>query len=267
MAKELRIKTALKSICVLISLSAVQLFSQTTENQDSVSEVSDMVIPTSIYAAAMKQMCSDSFYWGIFDSTDSYFLVRLCDWRQSPFDSSAFYSYGKTMHKSQIVNNTAYLDINSIDVVHYEITQDSLEEDIRLNSLWDSIEKTGGYLVQMNAEYFINEDPQANYSGTFSGLLSYHFMFFPKNNKIQHVPSAWLPYEMPSVIFQGFWRLNKSNSTASIPYYWGNKAPVKKRNGQMELPDLRFMSDGSSSITNTAIFQEDVLYPDLNWYK
>ncbi|MCC7297113.1 MAG: hypothetical protein IT244_02165 [Bacteroidia bacterium] len=224
-------------------------------------------IPKSVYPNIFRSyFLQNEQIFGVFDSTDSYFVTHFDSVVQSPFDPSAFLSGGKIWHKGQTTSFKGYISIDTV----IEIKTDTNTEQTT-DTFWalktPEMKIAGTSIWNCSGEIRIIENDSAKYAGTFNGTFGMYFYYRSKNQYVKPL-SAELGFgNDPGMNILGFWRSPNHQNFGHIPFCMSNCLPQTRDDNTTALPDLRFQSDGSSSFSNIAIFPEGVAKPPVNWFQ
>lgn len=204
-------------------------------------------------------------HYGLFDSTDSYFIVHFDSVVQSPFDSFAFLAGGKIWHRSQITSFKAYIDADTATEILMPL---SFDGDINLHWAMNQQEMLvpGTKLMQCSGEINMIENDSSEYSGVFSGIFTSHFYFRPKTQYVKALPAIPQPDLEPGFYTTGFWSSEKKPHLGTIPFAFSNSEPFPTELGEA-LADLRFTADGNITFSNFVQFETGTVKLPLNWYK
>ncbi|MBS3914549.1 MAG: hypothetical protein KG003_08620 [Bacteroidetes bacterium] len=202
---------------------------------------------------------------GLFDTSGSIFYMHADTAIQSPFDSNCLLSKGKTWHLGQVVSFTNYLTIDTV----YQVlpTEDSAMTENHWALALPEVQKKGFGLWKCEGEFTINENPDEKYSGKFLGTFTIYFLFHQNQNKILPLNSEKSFGKEPAYLFSGFWKPYLLEKNISIAFFIANTLPKVLEDRSVQLPDLRFQSDGSSSFSNIVTFPPEMVLPPLNWYQ
>lgn len=212
-------------------------------------------------------------FYGVFDSTDSYFAVHFDTITQSRFDSTSFLGFGKIWHRGQITSFKAYLTMDTIRQMLYNgvrINETDSTDTMDLNH-WafskDFMKVAGTQLWHCEGEVQMAENTESEFSGIFTGTFSIHFLYRPKTAYIKPLPAVDGFGLEPGWYFMGFWRGIHHPEFGNVPFAFANTTFQTAEENSTLLPDLRFQKDGSSCFSNIAIYREGCMKPPVNWYQ
>lgn len=209
-------------------------------------------------------------FYGVFDSTDSYFSCHFDSFTVSPFDHTAIIAGGKIWHRGQLTHFKAYFSVDDITrLIDYTASTDSSTEDIP-ESHWafahEMMKVPGTTLWQCAGEVLMVEDTTEKYAGIFSGVYELVFAYRSKTKYIKPLPLAPDLASTPGFYTGGFWRSADENPVGTISFCFSSSRPNCDDDGNCELPDLR-MDIGPSGFSNIATFGSTSLKPQALWYQ
>lgn len=214
------------------------------------------------YQLSLKQ------FYGVFDSTDSWFVLYTDTAFQSPFDSACIRSHGKTWHRNQVVDCNSYFTVSLTEKISiYQDGKDSAD----IDSVWAAqmmvLEKKHLELWKISGEFFTVENAANQYSGIFSGTFCIYFLWNTQKETVLPAPAKSVPDEEPLACWTGYWRSFHSKDIPPVPFCWSSATPETNEDGNWLLPDLRIQADGSQSFSNKAIFDKGCMTPSPAWYQ
>jgi hypothetical protein len=206
--------------------------------------------------------------YGVFDSTESYFVSHFDSVVQSPFDLNCLLAGGKIWHRGIQTHFKGYITVDT--TVAIQLPTDSLEAS-ETDTFWALVSPEmkipGTTLCKCEGEIILSENDTTQYIGNFQGTFTLYFYYREKSGFVKALPADKGYGLEPGMYMNGFWRSKVTKDFISIPFAIASN-PIKAReDNQSELPDLRFREDGSMSFSNIAIFPEHCLKPQPGWFQ
>jgi hypothetical protein len=229
--------------------------------------------PSTLYEDVLKTyMLQNQEFHGVFDSTDSYFVVHFDSVNQSVFDPTALLAAGKTWHRGQTVPFKAYFSLDTFEKMEAAqvVISESDPTDTISQPHWafgtETMKISGTELWHCAGELRMAEDTAQEYSGIFTAMVEIYFYYRPKNGYIKPLPSAMGFGIEPSFGVMGEWQAFKHTELGNISFCLAN-TPFIFGATHNTLPDFRIQADGTASFSNSAYFEFSCSKPPPKWYQ
>lgn len=206
--------------------------------------------------------------YGVFDSTDSYFVSHFDSVVQSPFDLNCLLAGGKIWHKGMLTHFKGYITVDTTIAIQLPTdTAESAETDTFWALVSPEMKIPGTTLWKCEGEIVLSEQDTTAFVGNFQGTFTLYFYYREKSGLVKALPADKGYGLEPGMYMNGFWRSKVTQDFVSVPFAIASNLIKARDDNQSELPDLRFREDGSMSFSNIAIFPENCLKPQPGWFQ
>lgn len=225
--------------------------------------------PTSQFGKVFRNtLVQPSELFGVFDNTESYFVSHFDSVVQSPFDPNYLLAGGKIWHKGILTHFKSYITVDTTVRIQLDTNRSMGEE---IDTFWalqtTEMKIPGTTLWKCEGEIMISEFDTSQFIGNFRGTFTIYFYYREKSGLVKALPADKGYGLEPGMYMNGFWRSKTNDDFKSIPFAIASSSVKNREDNQSELPDLRFMEDGTMSFSNIAIFPENCLKPQSGWFQ
>jgi hypothetical protein len=253
----MKLKTALLAVCmVALAAAKAQVGSDFIHNTvfTSPNLMNTVLMPNTIFC-------------GVFgpDTPDSEFLFVTREIKRSE-ETYVYELTGKNWHKGITTPCSGYVKFVTLKLYDDGSVIDSVNCSPAGLAEFDSLAAAGWKIHDANGLFEIMENDSVPYSGRFKGFFKVYFMFNATLNRTAGIPSKLILKE-PSHVFTGTWTMNKGAAGTWAPFFWSSLQPIRMKNNDRMLPDLRMNSDGSINSGNWVIIPGTASWAHPDWAK